>query len=441
MSSSSRADLAVGLTRRELLAAIPAVALAGCGGTGPEPPASGRPRLAAIVTEYRNKSHAQGIVDRFLDGYGWESTHYRPAMDVVSLYVDQRPENDLSRERQQRHAALTIYPTIAEALTCGGDRLAVDGVLIIGEHGKYPRNDKGQTLYPRYEFFQKIVEVFRQSGRSVPVFNDKHLSWNWEWAKSMVETSRTIGFPFMAGSSLPITWRLPAVDVPFGADVVEGVCVGYGGIDSYDFHGLESLQCLVERRKGGETGVRAVTAVRGGNVWRALQSGSWGSGGCDLELFEACLCRSFRLASPREGYGNAYPEIVQMAALARDPVLYRIEYADGLKGTFLLLDGLVQDFTAAVRIKGQAEPVSTQLYLPGLSWGETLPNFFSPLVHHIETLVQTGTPPYPIERTLLTTGVLSAAIDSLHAGQKRIVTPDLERVRYLPPRESTFWRS
>ena len=428
----------VPITRRDLLAAVPvAMAVGSDTVVGGE----GRPRIAAIVTDYRHKSHAQGIVDRFLDGYGWEGRHYRPSLEIVSLYVDQRPSGDLSPEREKRHPELKVYPTIAGAITRGGERLAVDGVLIIGEQGRYPRNEKGQRLYPRYEFFQQTVDVFRRSGRSVPVFSDKHLSWNWEWAKSMVETARAMGFPFMAGSSLPVTWRLPAVDVPLGAELVEGVCVGYGGIDSYDFHGLESLQCMVERRKGGETGVKAVTALRGDSVWKALRSGSWDGGGCDLELFEACLCRSFRLASPRPGYGNAYPELAQMPALAGNPVLYRIEYADGLKGSLLMLSGLVSDFTVAIRIRGQSEPLSTQMYLPGLSPGQTLPDFFNPLARHVETLFTTGTPPYPIERTLLTTGVLATAVDSLHKGQKRIDTPDLLRVRYSAPRESTFWRS
>jgi hypothetical protein len=280
-----------------------------------------------------------------------------------------------------------------------------------------------------------------RSGRAVPVFNDKHLSWNWAWAKEMVETARALGFPFLAGSSLPVTRRIPAVDVPHGAEVSEVVCVGYGGLDSYDFHGLETLQCMAERRKGGETGVVAVRALRGAPVWKALAAGSWDNGGCDPELFEACLCRSFRLASPRSGYGNAYPELGQMPALARDPMLYRIEYADGLKATLLMLSGLVQDFTVALRIAGAARPLSTQMYLPGLSPGQTLPDFFNPLSHHIETMFLTGKAPYPVERTLLTTGTLAMAIESLHKGQQRIETPDLRRVQYEAPRESTFWRT
>ena len=130
----------------------------------------------------------------FLEGYGWNGTHHHPPMDLVSLYVDQVGRDDLSRDRAARLPSMKIYPTIAEALTLGGSKLAVDGVVLVGEHGNYPRNEKRQTQYPRYEFFQEIVKVFRASGRSVPVFNDKHLSWNWDWAKEMYDTSRSMGF-------------------------------------------------------------------------------------------------------------------------------------------------------------------------------------------------------------------------------------------------------
>jgi hypothetical protein len=438
------------LTRREFVAAPAALAAGKVVASTALPagkvvastaPAQDRPKIAALTTLYRLKSHGQGIIDRFLDGYGWDSRHYRPDVDIVSLYVDQKPAGDLTAERAVRHPELKVYRTIAEALTRGGNQLAVDGVLLIGEHGNYGRNAKGQRLFPRYEFFKHVVDVFRRSGRSVPVFCDKHLSWNWEWALSMVETSRALGFPLLAGSSLPVTWRLPAIDVPFGAKLVEAVGVGYGGLDSYDFHGLETIQCMVERRAGGESGVVAVTALRGESVWKALQTGSWSAGGCDPRLLEACLCRSFTLASPRAGYGNAYPEPAQWPALVQSPAMYRIEHADGLKSTLLMLSGLVRDFTVAVRTDGTDAPLSTQMYLPGLGPGQTLPNFFSPLAHHIETMFRTGKPPYPVERTLLTTGVLATALDSLHSSHERIETPALARVRYQAPRESTFWRN
>ena len=119
--------------------------------------------------------------------------------------------------------------------------------------------------------------------------------------------------------------------------------------------------------------------------------------------------------------------------------MYRVEYADGLKATFLLASGLVRDFTVAVRIKGRPEPLSTQMYLAGLAPGQTLSDFFNPLVHHVETMFRTGKPPYPVERTLLTTGILATAVDSLHARGTRIETPALRGVTYQAPRESTFW--
>jgi hypothetical protein len=394
-----------------------------------------------VVTEYHWKSHAQGIVDRFLEGFGWQGKHHVPPIDVVSLYVDQKRTRDLSPERAGRHAGLTIASTIAEALMRGGQTLAVDGVMLIGEQGRYPRNDRGQMLYPRYEFFQQIVDVFRRTGHSVPVFNDKHLSWKWEWAKSMVDTAHELGFPFMAGSSLPVTWRIPSIDVPWGAEVDELVCVGYGGLDSYDFHGLETLQCLAERRRGGETGVVAVQAIRGAGVWKALAEKSWSHGGCSPALVDACLCRSFTLSSPRSGYGHLLPVADERAKLAQNPFMYRIEYSDGVKATLLMLNGLVHDFTVAVSMKGNEPVLSTLMYLPGLNSGQTLSNFFSPLVHHIETMFLTGKLPYPVERTLLTSGILSAAIDSLSQGQSRIATPHLAKIAYQSPHESTFLRS
>jgi hypothetical protein len=425
------------LNRREAIGSM----AAGLAATGiavradEQAPSGPRPKIAAIVTEYRKGSHGQGIVDRFLDGYGWHGRHHVPAVEVVSLYLDQKPRNDLSPERVARHHELTLYPTIAEALTRGGKALAVDGVLIIGEHGRYPRNERRQTMYPRYEFFQQVVEVFRRSGRAVPVFNDKHLSWRWDWAKAMVDASRELRFPFMAGSSLPVTWRMPSIDLPLGTAVEEVVCVGYGGLDSYDFHGLETLQCMAERRRGGETGVAAVRAFEGDAVWKALDDE------VSPRLFEACLCRSFTLGSPKPGYGNAFPAREDLPRLARRPFMYRIEYVDGLKGTLLMLNGVVRDFTVALQPSGGGPILSTQMYLPGLHPGQTLPNFFSPLSHHIETMFLTGKPPYPVERTLLTTGILASAIDSIAQGHARVETPQLRDVSYQPRAESTFLRS
>ena len=389
-------------------------------------------KLAIITTEWRFRSHAWHMGERFLGGYPVKGKWHHPAIDVVSAYVDQVPAGDLSKARALE-SNFKIYPTIAETLRCGTDKLAVDAVLIIGEHGTYPDNELGQKKYPRYEFFQKVVEVFKKDGSTTPIFNDKHLSWNWEWAKEMVDTSRKMKFPLLAGSSLPVTWRMPAVEMPENAQPEEVMCLAMGGVDSYDFHALEIIQCMAERRKGGETGVKAVQAIRGEEVWKRMASGSWEKGGWNPKLFEACMNRSQTLAQAPT-YSHRKPTTKQMVDWVKAPMAYRIEYLDGLKSTMLLMNGLVGDFTFAASLKDQAEPLSTLFYLP------TNPNvsYSAALMSNAEEMFITGKAPYPVERTLLTSGILAACLGSLGNGQKRIETPHL-KVGYQAGK-STFWR-
>ena len=393
-----------------------------------------RPKIACITTIVHKHSHAQHFIDRFLEGYGWKGRHHIPPMDLVALYVDQIKENDLSHERASRFPSMKIYPTIADALTLGGDDLAVDGVLLIGEHGDYARNEKGQMFYPRYEFFKQIVSVYRLSGKTAPIFNDKHLSWKWEWAKEIYDTARTMGFPFMAGSSLPVTWRTPSIDLPLETPISEAICIGYGGVDSYDFHALETLQCMVERRKGGENGVRWLQAYRGDSFWQAHHAGVW-----SRELFGAALCRSHTLTPSRSGFNHLLPNGDELKSLVKEPIAYQYEHSDGLKSTMFLMNGLVQDFNFAAQLN-DGEIFSCQMYLPMPPARTTTANFFSPQINHVEQMFLTGKEPYPLERTLLSTGLVESAVDSLHQEQKRLETPHLA-ISYQSTPHSTFWRS
>jgi hypothetical protein len=422
------------LTRRTFLETVGSGLVVGPQLMAAETSPTRRKRLAVVTTEWRFHSHAWHMAERFLVGYPTNGRWHRPPLDVVAAYVDQRPKNDLSVKRSKEFG-FPIYPTVAEALRCGGDKLAVDAVLIIGEHGDYPRNEYGQKKYPRYEFFKQVTDVFRQDGRAVPVFNDKHLSWKWEWAQEMVDISHELNFAFTAGSSLPVTWRMPAIDMPYGAEVEELLSVSIGSVDSYDFHALEAIQCMAERRRGGETGVVAMQALRGDAVWKAMEAGNWAAGGWDPKLFQACLSRSQTLAQP-DTFSHRYPTSAQIREWVKDPVAYRYEYSDGVKATMLMMNGLLGDFTFAARLKGESEPLSTLFYLP------PTPNvtYSASLMSKAEETFLTGKSPYPIERTLLTTGLVEAGVRSLGTGQKRIETPHLA-VRYQAPRESTFARS
>ncbi len=389
-------------------------------------------RIAVIATIYRYLSHAQHFVDRFLVGYPREGRWHRPNMKVVSLYVDQRPEGDQSAERA-REFGFTVYPSIAEALRCGGDKLAVDAVLIIGEHGDYPRNEKGQILYPRYEFFKECVKVFEQDGRAVPIYNDKHLSYSFEKAKEMLDDAQRLRFPVLAGSSLPVTWRLPDVELPRNCEIESALMVGVGGSDAMDYHALEAMQCMVERRKGGETGVKAVQMIEGEAVWKAGEEGRWSK-----ELLESALSRSDTLRGLTEEDGRTQDLLGsgELVKLVENPAAYFIEYNDGLHATLLMLNGAIKDYCFAARLKGAPDPVSTQFFLP------PPPNvtYSACLVAKIEDMIETGRAPYPAERTLIVNGILESCLTSRLQNHERLETPHL-RVKYRAPAKSQHARA
>ncbi|MGO9895024.1 MAG: hypothetical protein ACLPX8_12520 [Bryobacteraceae bacterium] len=413
------------LTRRTFLetaTAVPALAQARV-----------RPkRIAIVATIFRLQSHAQHIGDRFIVGYPFAGEWHKPNTQVVSMYVDQKPANDLSGDRA-RDFGFEVYPTIAGAMCCGGSRLAVDAVLIIGEHGEYPRNEKGQVLYPRYEFFDQVAKVFEAGGRAVPVYNDKALSYSFEKARTMRDTARRLKFPMLAGSSLPVTWRLPELELPLGCEIDDALMVGTGGSDAMDFHALEAMQCMLERRKGGERGVKSVQLIEGDAVWQAGEQGRWSK-----DLLRSALSRSDNLKGLTETDGRTQDMVGTgvLPTLVKDPWAYFIEYRDGLKATLLMLTDAVGDFNFAVKLKGQAEIQATQFFLspdPNVTYSACLAS-------KIERMIETGVAPYAVERTLLVSGILESCLDSRVKGHALVETPHLA-VAYQAPRESQFCRS
>ena len=388
-----------------------------------------RKKLALITTIWGWRNHANHMGERFLNGYPRDGKWHRPAMDIAGVYVAQRPEGDLSGQRAAKHG-FAVYPTIAEALCLGGDQLAVDGVLLIGEHGEYPNNDKGQKLYPRYEFFEEIVAVFRASGRSVPVFNDKHLSYSFDKARRMVAAAAELDFPFLAGSSLPVTFRLPPLELPLDCPLEDALMVGVGGSDAMDYHALEALQCMVERRRGGESGVAAVQLIDGDEVWRAGEDGRW-----SRRLLEGALARSDSRSgiALSDGRPQDLVHSGELEELVEKPSAYFVEYNDGFRATLLMLNGAVSDYTFAAKIGGSDALQSTQFLLPGQ------PNvvYSACLMAKVEEMIASGRAPYPVERTLLVSGTLERCLESRLKGHCRLETPELN-VCYQAPAASQF---
>ena len=389
-------------------------------------PRRDRIRVAAILTEFTYRSHAHVILENFLGPYLFNGERVDPQeeFEVVSIYLDQTPARDMGRQIA-KEAGIPVVSTIADALTRSGGGLAVDAVLSIGEHGDYPVNAKGQREYPRKRFFDEITAVFERTGQVAPVFNDKHLSYRWDWAKAMYDTAKRMKFPLMAGSSVPLAQRRPPVEIPEGASIPEAVSIHGGPIESYDFHGLEVLQSMVEARKGGETGIESVTFLEGDALWDGADAGLWSpelaSAALDAEVGVAPGMLKDRLRRPP--FDNAEPHAILL------------KYRDGLRGAILQAgySGIRWDF--ACRLGDAPDPLATSFYVG--PWENR--NLFKALAHAIQSFFRTGKAPYPVERTLLTTGALDAAMDSRLAGGNPVETPQLaiayEPTDYRPFRE------
>ncbi|HUG93334.1 MAG TPA: hypothetical protein VML55_21015 [Planctomycetaceae bacterium] len=362
--------------------------------------------MAAIVTEYRHNSHADVIVSRLLQGHTLDGQGEFPKLKLASLYTDQVPRNDTSRRLAAEHG-FRVSETVADALTLGTGRLAVEGVLLIAEHGEYPKSQTGQTVYPKRRLFEEIVKVFRASGRVVPVFCDKHLADNWKDANWIDTTARELEIPMMAGSSLPVLWRYPPADVRRGEKLKEVVAVSYHTLDAYGFHALEMVQTLVERREGGETGVKSVRTLTGEDVWKAGEQGVF-----DRRLLDEALTRLKERPLPA---GRRLKDLVP------NPELFVIDYRDGLRASVLTLNGAVAEWAVAWRYAGSDETGST------LFWTQEARPFmhFTYLVKGIEQMIHTDRPTWPVERTLLTSGTLDALLISKHRGGEPLDTPHL----------------
>ncbi|MEX2212611.1 MAG: hypothetical protein WD768_00690 [Phycisphaeraceae bacterium] len=375
------------------------------------------PKVAAVVTEYRHNSHADVIASRLLQTHTLDGKGPRPQLQLASLFADQRPEKDLSEPFSKRYQ-VPRYEKIADALTLGTGKLAVDGVLLIAEHGKYPDSDTGSTMYPKRRLFEEVIEVFKTSDRVVPVFFDKHLSDNWQDAKWIYDTAKAMKVPMIAGSSVPLLWRYPPADVKRGAKLDQIVVVSYHRLDAYGFHALEVVQALAEQRHGGETGVKAVQCLTGEAVWKAGNEGKY-----DRALLDAALARL---------KDRPIPQGKRIEDLVREPVLFTLEYEDGLIAHVFTLNHAVSQWAGAWKYAEDKKIEST------LFWTQEQRPFshFSLLMDGIEKLMHTGEAPWPLERTLLTTGALDALLNSRKQGGKRIQTPHLR----IPYKSNWRWR-
>lgn len=369
--------------------------------------------VAAVVTVYTENSHTDVLVGKILEGW-LQDGGPGPDLTLAALYVDQVGPKDLSRTMAHKHG-FRIARTIDEAITLGTDRVQVAGVLSIGEHGDYPFTpDTKQHMYPRRRFFEEIAAAMKRGGKVVPVFNDKHLAYNWADAKFMYDTAREREIPFLAGSSVPVAWRFPPLELHRQDELESVVTVGWDGLEVYGFHALEIHQAMIERRRGGESGIVAVQALQGEAIYRSAQAGHW-----NPELLRLAL-------ATLPDAPSSSPDWTKQDGAA----LYLLDHKDGLKSAVAMVGTLTTQFAFAARLKGRTEPIATWIKLKD----EKPFSHFAHLLHAIEETVHTGRPVYPVERTLLTTGTLDRLMHSLADKGTRYETPEL-----IIPYEPTDW--
>ena len=399
----------VGISRRDWVAGAAATAV-GVGLPWPAVADSARPTkpksVAAVITAYEEGLHADVLIGKILEGWQQDGGP-GPALKLASMYVEQFTDMDIARAMAKKHD-VPLFDTIEKAVTVGGNRIPVDGVISIGEHGNYPWNEKEQHLYPRRRFFEAITDTFKKYGRVVPVFSDKHLGPEWSDAKWMFGRAREMKVPFMAGSSMTVGYREPEISVPIGCEIEAAVGIGYSGLDIYGSHALEFYQCHVEKRRGAETGVSWVQCLQGKAMWKAL----------DDELIPRVVFDAALAQVPHEQEGMRQNN---------QSALFLFQYADGLLGSVFMLPEFAGGTSVALKLKGQSDVLATRFD------ERTDPHYphFAYLLKGIERMIHTGRPSYPAERTLLTSGILDQALTSRFQKHEKLMTPELA-IRYQP---------
>ena len=379
---------------------------------------AGPKKIAILANVWSANCHANVIATKFFTGFPIDTGLAAPQVQVASVWIAQPSDDDVGHKLAEK-AGVKVYPTITEALTLGGKKLAVDGVVYIGQHGTFQPSRFNQRMYPHLSHLEEVFRVFDTSDRSVPVYNDKELAYGWLDAKWIYDRARELKAPLMAGSVIPLTYRRPMVVHPIGTEIKEAVAIGYGGLDAYAFHALEVLQCMLERRKGGETGVSSVTYVAGPAVYEAAKEGKF-----SMELAEAACAQA----------GGKKPgTMADHETGPNAPVAVLVSYRDGTKGTVIIATRYVGEFWGYAAKAGD-QTVACEFVAPP----KPIYSYFSYLGLNIEKMIQTGKPQTPVERTLMTTGILDAAVRSRANQGKTAQTPYLN-IKYKPLSLDPIW--
>ena len=419
------------------------------------------PQIAVVATTFYPYSHADVIVSRWLAPWADDArAGFMPQTQIAGMWVEQfpaldirddaeilqwretfakpwrvRPDVDMARYTAEKYD-LPLYNSIREALTLGTNELAVDGVLLIGEHGQYPFNENGQKLYPRKELWDAIVAVFDEFGRVVPVFNDKGLSWNPDWARQMFDEARAKNIALMAGSSLTMNgFAAGGMGTPPGKNcqIEESVCFFGAGPESYGFHSVEWI--LSELEKGAPDltarglGVEAIRVWEGEAVWDALDAGE-----LPLDLFEMAALHAQTAGAAMRAKCRELAPLAPRTRLEAEwfglPVAFTLLHSNGARTHHFFVGGAAPHFVMALRYRDEHQLSQTfAAFNFAEDEAEPFMGHFARLNAKIEQMILEGQSPVPLERTLLSTLTIAEMMSAFGRGDlngQTRMTPHLD---------------
>lgn len=356
-------------------------------------------KIAVITDRFALGTPVQELLDRALVGFPMDGVFRRPDLREVVLFASEGANEHVKRRVDDYGLKTTAS---AEAALEGA------AAAIVAQQGSS---------------FALLPSVLDRAAAGTRVFYHGVPGRSLREGRQLAQVAKARNvFLLCSATALPVTWRLPQVDLPMHQPVREALIVVQGKAGQAELEALEGLLPLVERRGGGEGGVKSVTRLDATSLWPAGEKdGFWSK-----DLLAAAISRSDSpLGDPeRDGRTQDLFGMGLVPKLARDPRGWVLEHDRGMRSTILVLDGVVRDFNFAVRM-GDGEVISAQLYRP--------PGHreFDRLAAVVEDFFDTGRAPWPVERSLLIAGLLEVFRSQryLPVGE-RLATPELAGIRY-----------
>ncbi len=337
-------------------------------------------KIAFVTEEFSARSPAQQLLDRFLIGYPHDGEFQRMAGCQFFLTTPNAESAEVKSRVNDFGLQIAVRPVDAVG--------EADAVVVVW---------RGSGAVANPELLKATIDGMRAGARCFVYGSLANVS---DVATNLISFAKSKGAILCSGASVGVTYRLPDIEIPMAAHVRDGLIVVQGPFPDAEFEALDGLLPIMARRRSGESGARQVRFLSGHAVWEAGGAGEWA-----WPLLAAAISRSNTVQGDplKDGRTQDVAGLGLVPALAKDPRCWLIEHRDGVRSTILVLDGVVADYNFAVRL-ADGDIISAQLYRPP----PPMRDEFSRLARAIGQFFQSGVAPWPVERSVLTAGLLEA---------------------------------